>query len=105
MSELFFVVTFLIVCFLQSLVINGVKMATEEGEILEGYGKWLKKTLGSYWCKPFGLCVKCSASVIGGLMFWPLVLWQYGFEIWQLPLYIANTFIVSAMSWWIYKKI
>ena len=33
--------------------------------LLENIGYFIERYLGKFWSKPFGLCVPCSASVIG----------------------------------------
>lgn len=88
---------------IQSLAINGIKGSFEEGMIFEKYGKWVK-SLG--WIgKPMGACIKCMGSVWGGLLYWPAVLWAFGFEIWQVPVFIADAFCVSVLSFYLYKKL
>ena len=47
---------------INSLFINGLKIAMEEGMILEWLGKWGEKWLGYLWM-PLGGCVTCMASV------------------------------------------
>ena len=94
---------FLLFVIVQSLVINGIKGTFDEGMIFERYGKWVK-SLG--WIgKPLGSCIKCMGSVFGGLVYWPFVLCVFGYENWQVPVFISDCFCVSALSWYFYKKL
>jgi len=96
-------VAFILFVVIQALIINGVKGTFEEGMIFEKYGKWVK-TLG--WIgKPLGGCIKCMGSVFGGLLYWSVAMCVFGFEIWEVPVFIADAFCVSSLSWYFYKKL
>lgn len=77
----------------------------EDGNILEGYSKWAKKTFGEFWSKPFSGCIRCMASLYGGLLFWPSVIWAFGLHLWELPLFVINTFILVVLNWTFYKRL
>ena len=91
-------------CFLQALFINGVKGAMDEGMILEGFKKYVQKKLGDYWSKSWVGCIRCMASGWSAVTFWPAVLIGFGFEWWEVPLFVANVFILVCVNFYIYKK-
>lgn len=80
-------------------------MAMEDGMILEGFGKWCRKTLGDYWSKPISSCIKCMSSFYSMITYWPLVLWIFGFSVWEIPLFVVNVFILVSLNWFIYKRL
>lgn len=90
---------------LQALFINGVKGAMEEGMILQKFPAWSKKVFGDHWSKAISGCSKCMASVYGTITYWPCVLWVFGFEVWEVPIFIADVFIVSVLNFYFYKKL
>lgn len=96
-------VAFFLFIVIQSLVINGIKGTFEEGMIFEKYGKWVKE-LGRNF-KFMGSCVKCMAVSFGGLMYWPFVLYIFGFEVWEVLIFVANAFCVSSLSFYFYKNL
>lgn len=97
------IICFLLFVVVQSVTINGIKGTFEEGMIFEKYGKWVK-SLG--WIgKPLGSCIKCMGASFGGLLFWPTVIWLFDFQMWQVPVFVADVFCVSILSWYFYKKL
>lgn len=98
-------ICFFVFIVLQGLFINGLKSSMEEGMILEGYIKWVKRTFNEYWQKPLGTCIKCLASIIGFITYWPSVISSFGYKHWMIPVFIADVFILVAISWYIFKKL
>ena len=96
-------IAFLLFVIVQSVIINGVKGTFEEGMIFEKYGKWVQGLGKNY--KFLGSCVRCMAISFGGLIYWPAVLWIFGFEVWQVFVFIADAFCVSTISFYLYKKL
>lgn len=60
------------------------------------YSKWLRK--------PIIQCVKCMASFWGALTFWPIVLFLFGFNYLEIPVFFADMFSLTYISWILYKK-
>lgn len=99
-------ISFFVFVVLQSLFINGVKAAMEEGNILFGFSKFIEKNVKSEFIKkPLVSCIKCMASVYGAITFWPTVLIVFGFAWWQVPVFVADVFILVTLNWWIYKRL
>jgi len=44
------------------------------------------------------------SSVWGGLTYWPTVLWVYGFRVEEIPVFIADVFILVYLNWFLYKR-
>lgn len=60
------------------------------------YSKWVRK--------PIIECVKCMASFWGTLTYWPIMLWVFGFEWWQIPVWIVDMIILVYVNYYWYKK-
>jgi hypothetical protein len=97
-------IDFLIFVLFQGLAINGFQQSMDEGMILNGYKNWLKKQK-SWFSKPMGLCIKCSASVGGTVTFWPVVLYVYGWKPIELFGWVFDVFILVTVNFWIFKKL
>lgn len=63
----------LINIFLISLFCIGWCRLLMPGMILDNLGYSLEYYLGKFWSKPFGLCIPCSASVIGSIAYFTLI--------------------------------
>jgi len=87
---------------LQGIVIIGIKGSMDEGQILHGYFKRVSKL--NFFSKPLGTCIKCMASVYGSLLYWPCVLLAFGFDWWQLPVWVADIFALVYINFYLYKK-
>ena len=98
------VVTFLLFVLVQGLFIVGVKSCFEEWMILEKPALWVKRKLGPYWSKPFVGCIRCMSSVYGFITYWPAVIFVYGFDVWQIPVFIVDVFVLVYVTWFLYKK-
>lgn len=111
---------FLLMAFIQSLIINGVHECLQgsaikddlkgkvfyQGEILYMLApKFFEKAKHQNWFKPFGGCVKCMSSVFGALTYFPLVIWLFGFQWVQIPIFFADALVLVVLNWLIYKRI
>lgn len=104
---------------LQSLFINGVNECFKGGCINDMTdGKkcqgmifyninpdFFEKHKGSNWAKPFWTCVKCMSSVWGAATFWPVVVYLFGFNWVEIPVFIFDATALVTMNWIIYKKL
>jgi hypothetical protein len=102
--EIVFLVKFLLFAFIQALFINGLKDSFSKDMIFDKPAEWISKKLGPWWSKPIVGCIKCMSSFWGGVTFWPTVLLLYGFQFWQLPVYVADVFILVYLNWFLYKR-
>lgn len=96
-------VSFVLFVFLQGMFINGIAGAAEKGYILEKALNWWKHNTG-FWGKPVLGCVKCMSSFWGAATYWPAVLMEFGFEWWQVPVFIADVFILVFVNWFLFKR-
>lgn len=60
------------------------------------YSKWLRK--------PIIQCIKCMGSLWGALTFWPVVLFLFGFNLLEVPIFFADVFSLTYINWILYKK-
>jgi len=88
----------------QSLVINGIKNTMEDGMILGGFAKWVNKNFGEFWSKPVVSCIRCMSSLWGAITFWPPVICCFGFELWQIPVFICDVFVLVYFNYYLYKR-
>lgn len=110
---------FSIFVFLQALFINGVHESCkgtctedfQKGKIYSGNiiymlnPEWFERNKYKIWAKPIYTCVRCMSSVIGALIFWPVVIFIYGFHWFEIIVYVYNVFILVTLNWWVYKKL
>jgi hypothetical protein len=60
------------------------------------YPVWLRK--------PIIQCIKCMASFWGALTFWPVVLFLFGFNLIEIPIFFADMFSLAYLNWVLYLK-
>lgn len=110
---------FFIFVVFQSLVINGVyesfkgsKYVDENGKVTYGgmifYNispKFFEKVRFKWWVKPMWGCIKCMASVWGAITFWPTVIYLFGFLWVEIPIFIADVFMLVYLNYFFYKRI
>lgn len=111
---------FLLMAFIQSLIINGVHECFQGEAIrddLKGKTfyqgmifymiapKFFEKHKYKFWAKCFYTCIKCMASVYGALTYFPLVIWLFGFQWCQVPLFFVDALVLVVLNWLIYKRI
>lgn len=104
MEDLVLLLSFFVFCVIQAMFINGVKSCFEKEMIFNKLGEWLKSRLGEWWYKPIAGCSRCMSSIWGAVTFWPVFLIRFGFEWWQVPLFVANVFILVYLVYFLYKR-
>lgn len=95
---------FFMLVIMQALFINGVKESMKEHNVLYFYDQWIRKR-PSWFSKPMGVCVKCMASVWGGVTYWPAMLMMFGWHWQEVPLYIFDVGILVFLNFYFYKQI
>ncbi len=97
---------FLLLSIIQAYVINGIKEAMNEGHILFWFSKFIEKNVKSETIrKPLGKCIRCMASTGGAITYWPFVLFVFGWHWAEVPIFVANMFVLVVLNWLIFKKI
>jgi hypothetical protein len=104
MKELILLVTFLAFSLIQSMFIVGVKDCFGESMIFYKLGVWIKRNIGEYWSKPLFSCVRCMAGVWGAITYWPAVIFTYGFDWVEVPVFIINIGVLIYLNWFLYKR-
>lgn len=113
-----------LICFLafgiiQGLIINGIHYCFQGGCINEiNKGKvcagnifymlapgFFENNKSKWWSKPLWSCVKCMSSIWSIPTYWPVVLWTFGFEWWQIGIWVADIFMICSLNYYIYKKL
>lgn len=91
---------------LQALLINGLKEAMREGMILQWF-PWLVNRVirNEFWRKPWHSCVQCMSGPFGTVSFWGVILPVFGFHYQEIPISIADCFILVFVNGIIYKKL
>lgn len=113
-----YLVAFMFFVVLQSLVINGIyesmrggcvddiqKGKVCKGNILYPFRRMLEGFISDYWMNPIGNCVKCMASLYGGITFWGTVLPIIGFHWIEIWVFILDVFILVYLNYFFYKKL
>ena len=103
-SLLQYLVCFLIFSVLQAMFINGVKNCFEEGMIFYGLRIWIDEIFGDFFNKAIYKCIRCMSSVYGTLTFWGFVIPIFGFYKAEIPIYIADVFILVYLNYFLYKR-
>lgn len=102
---LFYLISFSIFAVLQALFINGWNESFTEGHLLNPIKKYLSKRVKDFWLRPLFGCIRCQASLIGGGTFWCTMIPLFGFKVAEIPIYIADVFILVYLNFYFYKKI
>lgn len=72
------------------------------GMILDNFGYFLEKYLGKYWSKPFGLCIPCSASLIGSFAYLLLILANVTiYNFWNHIFYCVSAVGMNLILWFV----
>jgi len=72
--------------------------------LLENIGHFLEYYFGKYWGKPFGLCVPCSASVIGTIGYFLLILSGFtSYNIFWHLVYMVSCVGLNIILWFYLK--
>lgn len=57
------------------------------------------------WVKPLWGCVRCQSSVWSLVTFWPVIICIFGFQYWEIGLWVVDAFILVSLNWIVYKKL
>lgn len=99
-------VIFILFVLLQSVAINGVYESFQEGNLFYLIAPgFFKRNKEKNWAKPLYSCVRCMASVWGGVIFWSAALIIFGYDWREIPLYFFDVFILVTVNFFIYKKV
>ena len=113
------ILAFTAFCIVQSFVINGVHYCFQGGCISEmNKGKickgnvfykinpnFFEKNKGKWWTMPLWSCVRCMSSVHSIWTYWPVVLLLFGFEYWQLYVWVIDVFVLVSLNYMVYKRL
>ena len=70
--------------------------------LLDNVGYFIERYLGKFWSKPFGLCVPCSASVIGTIAYLLLILANVTkYSIWNHLFYMVSCVNLNTLIWFL----
>lgn len=120
MEYLEYIVCFFLFTILQSLAINGMHESMKgsalkddinnkinyQGNILYMISpRFFEKYKYKYWSKPLFSCVKCMASVYGALTYWPIMILLFGFNWFEVLVFVWDIPILVSLNYWIYKKL
>lgn len=105
MDVLDYVFSFVIFLILQSLFINGMFDCFQKGNILYPVRLFLSKYISEYFQRPLFSCIKCMSSVYGAGTFWPLVLYWFGFNWFEVYLFIFDVGILVYLNFWLFKRL
>ena len=92
----------LVILLLNSLYINGLRLAFEEGMIFEKFSEWGEEYFGKLWM-PIAGCVTCMASIHS----WPYLLGFIDWSNWHRGIVEACLYIcaLASVNTIIYKKL
>lgn len=104
---------------MQALIINGIYECFRggciedmtKGRLCAGNILWklnpefFENNKHKMWAQPLFGCIKCMASAYGAITFWPPVLWKFGFHFWEIPVFIADMFILVYLNYFLYKRL
>lgn len=104
---------------LQAIFINGVHELFKGGCITDiSSGKkcsgnlfysinpsFFEKYKNTNWSKPLWSCIKCQSSIWSIITFWPVVIYLFGFHIWEIPVWIFDSCSLVFLNYYWYKKL
>lgn len=111
-------VGFLVFIFLQALFINGLNECFKggvvndmnKGKIYSGMifymmaPEFFQNNKHKAWAKPVYACVRCMSSVWGSITFFSAFVPVFGFHLWEIPVLIADVFILVYVTFFLYQK-
>lgn len=119
LHHLISMICFLLMVIIQALVINGIHECFK-GACIEDYvtkkvscngnifykmaPQFFEKHKNKAWTMPLWGCIKCMSSFYSFITFWPVVIYLYGFHFVEIPVYVANSFALLYMNYFIYKR-
>lgn len=118
-TDLIYLVAFSIFIVLQSLAINGVHEAFNgkcwddivKGRMCSGNiffkiaPEFLNSNRNKDWAMPFYGCVRCMGSVVGGVIYWSVILPLFGFHWIEVIVWVWDVFILAVLNFYIHKKL
>lgn len=118
-TDILYLVGFFLFVILQSLAINGVYEAfngrcwdeMDKGRMCSGNiffklaPEFLHRNKSKNWALPIYGCVKCMSSVVGGTIYWSVVLSLFGFHWIEVLVWVWDVFILVSLNYYIHKKL
>lgn len=120
MESFFYLASFFLFMVLQSFFVVGVFICFRGSEIKDGISgkveyqgmvfymlapKFFERNKNKSWSKPTYSCYKCMASLYSLITYWPVVIYLFGFNAVQVPIWAFNSLILVTMNSYIYKNI
>lgn len=120
LSDILYLIGFIVMSIIQSIVINGIYESFRgspikddmsgrinyQGNILYMIApKLFEKHKYKYWSKPIYTCVKCASSFWGGITYWPFIIYLFGLHWIEIPVFIANVFSLVYLNYFFYKRV
>jgi hypothetical protein len=97
---------FLVLIFVQGVVINGIFESFNGDMIFSPIKRWLNKNVSRKWIlKPLVNCIKCASSFWGAVTFFPTVLILFGWHWQELPVFVFDVFALVNINFFIYKNV
>lgn len=104
---------------IQAFIINGVyyccqgKCVNElnKGKVCNGnvfykmFPDFFEESKDKWWAYPLFQCVRCMASFHSLWTYWPCVVWLFGFQWWELYLWLIDMFVLVGLNYLIFKKL
>ena len=90
-----------------ALVIIGVHRAADldGGMILSRLHQMVRSVVGEFFTKPVFGCPTCMASVHSIYVFWPVMLYTFGFGWWEVYLYVLYIPALGGASTYLNERI
>lgn len=119
LDVMIWLICFLLFALIQALIINGVHYCFHGGCVNDlNKGKMCKgnvfymanplffeKAKDRWWSKPLFSCVRCMSSFWGTATFWPVAIWVFGFEVWQIGVWSGDLLVLVYLNYYLYSKI
>lgn len=114
-----YLIGFLVMMFIQAVIINGISISFNgwdevkpngqviyHGNIFYPIARWFKGRPKLEWIgKPIYSCVKCMASVWGAATFWFPVIKFFGYDSFEIYVFICDVFALVYLNFYLYKKV
>lgn len=116
---LLYLIGFILFAIVQSFVINGWHECfrfsctndLSKGKVCDGnifyklFPKFIEDNKGKLWTTPIFGCVKCESSVMGSITFWSAILPLFGFNPYEIVVWVFDMFFLVTLNWIIYRKL
>lgn len=104
---------------IQALVINGIHFCfsfsctddIHQGIICKGNvfyklaPKFFQANKGKTWTLPLYGCVRCMSSVWGTITYWPVAVYLFGFNGFEIFVWMVDILTLVSVTWVVYKKL